>query len=234
MMDNVNYQLAESAAIHLKYGDSENSSIVKGLNKLKPYGYTRNIITVEEFRKTARQFAGAGQHSNIEYGGNFVTGDTKGQDQLKKYMLANTKFTDCRVYLNANDFIMPDIASDSLAAFQVVDHTPGEADRNGVFSLSGAMCLNGQPATFHIHMTADTLAIAAGTPNTITDSGSGFVTVGFQAGDTIILEGVQASADDLKMVKVDTVAAGTLTLESSASLTAQMAGQAFTIHGGRF
>lgn len=234
MTDNVNYQLAESAAIHLKYGDATNNSIVKGLNKLKPYGYTRGIITVEEFRKTARQFAGAGQSSNIEYGGNYVTGDRKGQDQLKKYMKDNEKFTDCRIYLNMTDFIMPDIASDSLAAFQVVDHSPGEADKNGVFSLSGAMCLNGQPATFHIHMKASTFAIVAGTPNTITDSGDGFVTAGFQAGDTIILEGVTESADDLKMLKVDSVAAGVLTLSSDASLTAQTVGTEFTIHGGRF
>lgn len=231
----VNYQLAADAAIVLKYGSAD-QSVVKGLNKLKPYGFTRNIITVDEFRnEMGRQFAGGGQMTNVEYGGSYVTGDTKGQDQLKSYSLANTKFTDCRVYLNQDDFFMPDVAADSLAAFQVVDHSPGEADKNNVYPFSGALVLNGQPSTFHIHMTADTLAIVAGTPDTITDSDSGFVTAGFQAGDTIILEDVTESADELKMRTIASVAAGTITLSNTATdLTSQLAGTAFTIHGGHF
>jgi hypothetical protein len=234
-MNDINYQVAADAAIILKYGGVD-QSVVKGLNKLKPYGFTRNVITVEEFRnEMGRQFAGSGQMSNIEFGGNYVTGDVKGQDQLKAYMLANTKFTDCRCYLNNDDFFMPDVAQDPLAAFQVVNHSPGEADKNGVFPFSGGFVLNGRPATFHIHKTAATLAIVAGTPDTITDTGSGFVTAGFKAGDTIILEGVTEEDDELKMRVVASVAAGILTLSNTvADLTDQAAGIAFTIHGGRF
>jgi hypothetical protein len=177
-MNDINYQVAADAAIILKYGGVD-QSVVKGLNKLKPYGFTRNVITVEEFRnEMGRQFAGSGQMSNIEFGGNYVTGDVKGQDQLKAYMLANTKFTDCRCYLNNDDFFMPDV---------------------------------------------------------ITDTGSGFVTAGFKAGDTIILEGVTEEDDELKMRVVASVAAGILTLSNTvADLTDQAAGIAFTIHGGRF
>lgn len=230
----VNYQLAADAAIVLKYGTAD-QAVVKGLNKLKPYGFSRNMITVEEFRnEMGRQFAGSGQMSNVEYGGNYITGDTLGQDQLKAYALANTKFTDCRVYLNQEDFFMPDVAADNVAAFQVTNHSPGQADKNGTYSFSGALALNGQPSTFHIHMTADTLAIVSGSPCTITDSDSGFVDAGFKAGDTVILEDPTATADQLKMCIVDTVAAGTLTLSSDASLTAQTAGTSLTIHGGRF
>ncbi len=231
----INYQLAADAAIILKYGDAD-QSVVSGLNTLKPYGFSRNILTVDEFRnEMGRQFAGGGSMSNVEYGGNYVTGDTLGQDQLKAYAMANTKFTDCRCYLNTTDFFMPDTAADSLAAFQVTDHSPGSADKNAIFSFSGSLVCNGQPSTFHIHTTADTLAITAGTPDTITDSGSGFVTAGWKAGDTVILEGVTESADELAMRTVATVAAGVLTLSNTASdLTAQAAGTAFTIHGGRF
>jgi len=231
----VNYQLAANAAIILKYGDSD-QAVVSGLNTLKPYGFSRNILTVDEFRnEMGRQFAGGGSMSNIEYGGNYVTGDTLGQDQLKTYALANTKFTDCRCYLNTTDFFMPDTAADSLAAFQVVDHSPGSADKNAIFSFSGGLVCNGQPSTFHIHTTSATLAITAGTPDTIMDSGSGFVTAGWKAGDTVILEGVTESADELKMRTVASVAAGVLTLSNTESdLTAQLAGTAFTIHGGRF
>jgi len=231
----INYQLAADAAIILKYGSAD-QSVVKGLNTLKPYGVTRSVITVEEFRnEMGRKFAGGGEMTNIEFGGNYVTGDTKGQDQLKAYALANTKFSDCRCYLNDTDFFMPDLAADALAAFQVVDHSPGQADKNGVYPFSGALVLNGQPSTFHIHMTADTLAVVAGTPDTITDSASGFVTAGFKAGDTVILEDVALSADNLKMRKIASVTAGVLTLSNTASdLTSQASGTAFTKHGGRF
>lgn len=231
----VNYQLAADAAIVLKYGSAD-QAVVKGLNKLKPYGFSRSIITVDEFRnEMGRQFAGGGQMTNIEYGGNYVTGDIKGQDQLKAYALTNEKFTDARCYLNQNDFFMPDIAADALAAFQVVNHSPGEGDKNGIFPFSGAFVLNGQPSTFHIHMTATTLAIVAGTPDTITDSADGFVDAGFKAGDTIILEDPTESADELKMRTIATVAAGTLTLSNTSSdLTSQVAGTSLTIHGGRF
>ncbi len=230
----VNYQLAADAAIVLKYGSAD-QAVVKGLNKLKPYGFTRNIITVEEFRnEMGRQFAGSGTMSNVEYGGQYITGDTKGQDQLKAYALANEKFTDCRVYLNQDDFFMPDVAADELAAFQVVDHSPGQADKNGIYEFSGGLALNGQPSTFHIHMTADTLAITSGSPCTITDSASGFIAAGFKAGDTVILEDPTATADQLKMCTIATVTAGVLTLTADAALTAQTSGTALTIHGGRF
>jgi hypothetical protein len=231
----INYQMAADAAIVLKYGDAD-QSVVKGLNSLKPYGFTRSVVTVDEFRNAmGRQFAGSGTISNIDYGGNYVTGDNLGQDQLKAYTLANTKFTDCRVYLNLEDFFMPDTAADPLAAFQVVDHSPGNADKNAVFSLSGALACNGQPSTFHIHMTAGTLAITAGTPDTITDSDSGFVTAGFKAGDTVILEDPTAAGDKLAMRTIATVEAGVLTLSNTgADLTAQTAGTSLTIHGGRF
>lgn len=231
----VNYQLAADAALVLKYGDSD-QSVVKGLNTLKPYGFSRSIISVDEFRnEMGRQFAGGGQMTNIEYGGSYVTGDTKGQDQLKAYALANTKFTDCRCYLNDDDFFMPDVAADTLAAFQVVEHSPGQGDKNGIYPFSGSLVCNGQPSTFFVHMTADTLAVVAGTPDTITDSASGFVTAGFEAGMTIILEDVTESDDDLEMRTIASVTAGTITLSNTASdLTSQAAGTEFTIHGGKF
>ena len=231
----VNYQLAADAAIILKYGDAD-QSVVKGLNTLMPYGFTRSIITVEEFRnELSRQFAGGGTMSNVEYGGSYVTGDTLGQDQLKAYSLANTKFTDCRVYLNQTDFFMPDTAADSLAAFQVINHSPGSADKNSIFPFSGALVCNGQPSTFHIHQTETTFAITAGTPDTVTDSADGFVTAGWVEGDTIILEDPTEAGDKLAMRTVATVATGVLTLSNTATdLTAQLVGTSLTIHGGRF
>ena len=57
-----------------------------------------------------------------------------------------------------------------------------------------------------------------GSPATITDSGSGFVTAGIEAGD--IIKVVDSDNND-GYFQVDTVAAGTLTLHSRHSVTAE-------------
>lgn len=57
--------------------------------------------------------------------------------------------------------------------------------------------------------------------DTITDSGSGFVTAGFQVGDQLTVSG-SASNDGTYVIA--SVVAGTITLVASASLTAEIAG----------
>lgn len=86
----------------------------------------------------------------------------------------------------------------------------------------------------------DTATIAAGTiaatnanPDTLTDSGSGFVTAGFAANDVIYISGFTGAgvSDDLNFATIDTagVAAGTITLISTDSLTADAAGETVTL-----
>lgn len=233
----VSYEMAADMALVLQYGDSD-QSIVAGLNKMSIPGFERSIIEVQEFRNAfSRQFTGGGKMGSITYGGSYVLGDTNGQDQLKTYYKNNTKFTDARLYINntsssylESDFVAPDTATDSSSAWQVAKHQPGEADINGVIPFSGEIVLNGQPATFNVHMTATTIAIVDSDPDTITDSGSGFVTAGFVAGQTLIIEG--STADD-GVYLIDTVAAGTITLTTAASVTGETAGASITLHGGK-
>jgi len=235
----VNRKLGVNAAIVLKYGTADQAT-VKGINQLTLPSLTRSIIESEEFGVDfSVQDAGGGKHGDISYAGNMVLGDTKGQDQLKAYLKANTKFTDARIYIDTDtdDFLAADTANDSEAGFQVVEHTPGQVNKNGTYPLSGKWCVNGLYAYFTVHKTdvaTPTMAfVAAVTPGTtsatITDSGSGFVTAGFLAGQTLIVEGSTSNDGTYRIL---TVVPGTITLEVGDVLTSEAALATTTLHGG--
>lgn len=75
-------------------------------------------------------------------------------------------------------------------------------------------------------ISAATIAFVDSNPDTITDSGSGFVAAGFKAGDTIRVSG---SGSNDGVYTINTVAAGTLTLIAGDSLVAEVAGASVTI-----
>lgn len=77
-----------------------------------------------------------------------------------------------------------------------------------------------------IKVKANTLAFVDSSPDTITDSGNGFVTAGFSAGQRIEVRG---SASNDGFYTIETVAAGTLTLISTDTLTTETAGANATI-----
>lgn len=77
-------------------------------------------------------------------------------------------------------------------------------------------------------ITGTTIAFANSNPDTITDSGNGFVTAGFKRGQTITVTG---SVSNNNTFTIASVAAGTLTLIASDSLTAESAGASVTIAG---
>ena len=227
------FQLGVDAAVVLKYGGVD-QAVIKGLNKLGLPELMRETISISEFRRDFDvEFTTAGKFGRITFGGNMVLGDTKGQDQLKQYLIDNAKFADCRVYLDKQHFVTVDLANDEDAVFQVVKVSPQEADKNGVFGLQSEFVCGGRIAYFTKHLTADTIALVAGgsgEKSTITDSDSGFVTAGFEAGQTLIIEG--SAADDGQYL-IDTVEAGTITLTGIQVLTGEAAGSSITLHGGR-
>lgn len=73
--------------------------------------------------------------------------------------------------------------------------------------------------------TASTIAFVSGTPATITDSATGFVTAGFNAGTYI----TTASTNNPGPLRVATVAASVLTLARSETLTSEAAGASILI-----
>ena len=86
----------------------------------------------------------------------------------------------------------------------------------------------------------DTASIAAGTiaavnsnPDTLTDSGSGFVTAGFANSDVIYISGFTGAGatDNLNFATIAAagLAAGTLTLVAADALTADAAGETVTL-----
>lgn len=79
-------------------------------------------------------------------------------------------------------------------------------------------------------VTATTIAFVSGSPATITDSGNGFVTAGFFAGETITITGAANGANNSTFQIVD-VAAGTLTLDTASVLVDASAGDSITIKG---
>ena len=76
------------------------------------------------------------------------------------------------------------------------------------------------------NISATTIAFVDSDPDTITDSANGFVNAGFVAGDTIVITG---SASNNGTFLVDTVAVGTLTLDSGETLAAEGAGASVVI-----
>jgi len=77
-------------------------------------------------------------------------------------------------------------------------------------------------------ITATTIAFVDSNPDTITDSGNGFLTAGFAAEDTIIISG---SASNNISATIATVVAGTITLVASDTLVVEAAGASVTING---
>ena len=78
-------------------------------------------------------------------------------------------------------------------------------------------------------LTGTGIAFVDSDPDTITDTGGGFVTAGFVAGMPITVSGAGESGNNTTFHNIATVAAGTITLQSAASLTAELAGESVTI-----
>ncbi|WP_027192797.1 hypothetical protein [Megalodesulfovibrio gigas] len=237
-MATANFLPAADAALVVGYGTA-NQAVVKGLNSMKLPDTSRTPIEASEFRRDfGVQFNGEGKYGSMQFSGYMMAGDTFGQGVLRAALKANSKLTDVRAYLNLLDFYTCDLAKDATSGFQVSNVSPGEANKNGLFPITVELLCNGDGAYFMTHLTASTIAIVSGGAGdaTITDSASGFVTAGFEAGQTLIIEG--STADDGQYL-IKTVAAGTLTLEGTAdhagnAITGEVAGDAITLHGGRF
>jgi len=224
---------AENAGIVLNYGTA-NQAVVKGLNKLGlPVG-SRSSISLSQFQVSyATEVAGEGKLSHVTGSGYLMKGDRLGQSALKKAMHKKTKLDETtRIYLDmeAEDFVTLDKATDKNGFFQVIKAGSDTAtEKNNVFPFDLEMICGGQPAYFFYHLTASTIAFVA-TGNKITDTGNGFVTAGFEAGDTLIVEG---STNNDGQYLITSVEAGTLTLDSGVKVVVDKpVGVSITLHSG--
>jgi len=78
-------------------------------------------------------------------------------------------------------------------------------------------------------ITAATIAFVDSDPDTITDSGDGFVSAGFSAGDKIVVSG---STSNDGTYEIASVVAGTITLDAADELAAEGASATVTITAG--
>jgi len=244
-LNSADYLTAEDMAIVLRQG-TVNQAIVAGLDNITLPGVSREIVTVKVFREyISRQFTTGGKLGNLAFSGTAVKQDTNGYDQLFVYYKANTKFKDCFVYLNYEDFLTVDTANDTQAAFQVAELMKDAADSNGVIPQSGSLILNGLPAVFYAHSEVMSATVTtpvgggtldfvkgSGTVDTITDSDSAFVTDGFKDGMSLLIRGATTAANDAVLTTITTAEAGTLTLASEGELTTEAGAAATILHGG--
>jgi len=100
-----------------------------------------------------------------------------------------------------------------------------------VEDLSNRFHLKDTDGTDAIWISAETIAFVNSGPDTITDSGSGFVDALFSDGIDIDIIG---SKYNNGIFGVNTVAAGTMTLETAEELVAEAAGEAITISRVQF
>lgn len=177
------------------------------------------------------QFA-AGSLFNISYIKEVTPGTTPGTPAMKVFRTTGTDLD-----LGKETFTSNELRSDQ----EIVDFRHGNRQTQGNlnFELSyGAfddwlLAVLGQSSwTAAATKTATTIAFVNSNPDTITDSGNGFVTAGFEVGDQITVTGA-AQAGNNSTFTIATVAAGTLTLTGGASLTAESAGNSITITSAR-
>ena len=86
------------------------------------------------------------------------------------------------------------------------------------------------PLTLKKTKTATTIAFVDSNPDTITDSGNGFITAGFIAGMHVLPSG---TVSNNTVYTIATVTAGTITLKSTDAVIAESAGSSFTLTGYR-
>lgn len=230
------FKLGVDSGIKVKC-NSPDEAFVRGLNKLGYPDLDRDTVQPMEFGAAVDiEKTTSAKYGRIVFSGNALSDDLTGQDILRDYWLNNTEISDMRLYEDQLNFATVDLANDPTACFQMKRIGGKESDKNGIYSYSGEMVVGGRIAYFSKHMVdtaTPTLAFVAdgGSGATITDSDSGFVTAGFKAGMTMIIE--KSTSND-KQVLIESVAAGVITLAAGFSLTSEASIEGCTLHGGTF
>ena len=223
------YHLGDSAKVQI------GTVQVKGLNAIKIPGITRKEVEIEEF---GRDFdftvptSAAWEKGSIS--GNYVREDTTGQVALRQKLFDNDGLADLRLYEDDDDFWAPDLANDANSLIFVMNNPGPEFTKAGLLPYTAELLVQGLLALFTAHVGGVTLDFVAGTAteSTITDSASGFITAGFEVGQTLIIEG-STSNDTITDQTITAVAAGLLTLSTEEILTTETALAATMLHGGK-
>lgn len=208
------YVVAQAAKITINSGKSTQAT-VKGLQGMAlPIGATASTISISTIgTRIATKVATGLEYENISTSYYFAKGDAT-QQYLMECSRAGTQIQDMWFWIDETDFAALDKINDSGGYMMVGTFSAPTAQKNEVFTGNCELVVAGSHIFFDRHISGTTLSFTAGGAGVsaqVTDSGNGFVTAGFEAGDTVIL--VNVNSLDPLYAKIKTVAAGTITFE---------------------
>jgi len=232
------YKVASNAAVVANAGKSD-EMIIRGLQSISlPIGFTMGTVTVSSMgERIDAILPTGGSYEEISVNYNFVIGDPS-QDYLMNAALNNTEIQDMRFMVDHNmlcgDFATVDLISDAGASYRVGTFSSPQGTKNDLFTGTVSFLPAGASALFTAHASGTGLEFATGTGATITAAALDFVDLGFETGQTIILDHVDAL--DPLVCKIDTVTTTVITLVDSVgdegSVTTFTGIATTAIHGG--
>lgn len=232
----VNFVAGQNAAVVVNCGTAD-EQYIRGLQGMGLcLGFTMETQKISEMgRRIALVIPSGGAYQETTVNYNFLPGDAS-LELMRDASLNSTKLSNIRLYVKQGcDFSAPDLISDSASGLYVGTVSDPKVDNpNGIFTGSMSYMPGGPFVLFVAHKVGAAIDYVAST-RTITSSDSDFVTKGFEAGDTLILDNVPGQTRPL-YVKAYSVAAGAIVIEDSvgdeALLTADFSGGATTaLHG---
>lgn len=197
-------------------------------------------FTVTEVESTVlgqaidRRFGSGAIYDAINFDMYWTKGDPT-RVELATAAVNATPITDSRFYVDECDFSALDLITDPSGSYRIGSITPPSGAKSELITRNITVLPAGMSAYFECHIQGSTLATTAnggaGTPATITDSGSGFVTAGFEAGMTVILDNIDGN--NPLYAKIETVVAGTITLSEGVGDEGSIPAFTFTASAGR-
>jgi len=212
-----NYLVAQAASLVLNPATAEEAN-VRGLTGLTlPLGFEMSTVVVSEMgRRIDLVVPSGGQYSPIDITANFVPGDAT-QAALQAAALNSTKLTAMRFYLKAGcDFAALDLINDSGGGYLIGTYSPPTvAGKNELFQSQLQILPAGSSILFVAHSTPGsgddiTFAAESGGGATATLSTGSWVDMGFEEGDTVIIDWNDATTDPL-YVQIESMTATVLT-----------------------
>lgn len=206
----VNFVVAQNSGLVL-HAAKTTELIARGIQGLGLLlGFTMDTITVVEMgRRIALTIPSGGTYEPTTVNSNFVPGDPS-QAELMLASLNSTLINDARQYIKMGcSFTAPDLISDPASGFHVGSYTDPSVDSpSGLYTNSVSIMPAGPFCLFIAHKTGTDLSYVTAT-RTLTSAAADFVTLGFEAGDTAILDHLDATTDP-RFVQLESVSASTI------------------------
>lgn len=181
----------------------ERSVDLPEVTRFEDVGVEKSIVGIRRWSATADRYFETSQLAPESWLGEEVT--------IRFFYLYDTAPNSTTVYFYEGKVIVGSISTDT--------------DTQGV--VGETIAFTGQ-AQASISGTGIAFVDGGGSADTITDTGNGFITAGFEAGQKITIDGA-AQAGNNGDFTIATVAAGTITLVSTDTLTAEGATEHITI-----